>query len=80
MSFCLSFHLALLGPSGAHWLDDPPDLSCQDSPCQYAVDDSRLSCINCGPRACSRIAVEVGSRSRGAVEAGHEPAIRTHQR
>jgi hypothetical protein len=24
LSFRLSFHLALLGPSGAHWLDDPP--------------------------------------------------------
>jgi hypothetical protein len=27
MSFRLSFHQALLGPTGAHWLDDPPDLS-----------------------------------------------------
>ena len=44
MSFRLSFHLALLGPSGAHWLDDPPDLSCQDSTQEYAVDGSRLSC------------------------------------
>jgi hypothetical protein len=30
MSFCLSFHQALLGKSGAYWLDDRPDLSCQD--------------------------------------------------
>jgi hypothetical protein len=26
-SFWLSFHLALLGLSGAHWLDDPSDVS-----------------------------------------------------
>jgi hypothetical protein len=25
-SFCLSFHLALLGSTGAYWLDDLPDL------------------------------------------------------
>jgi hypothetical protein len=31
LSFRLSFHQALLGPTGAHWLDDPPDLSCKDS-------------------------------------------------
>jgi hypothetical protein len=30
MSFCLSFHLALLGLSGAYWPDDRPDLSCRD--------------------------------------------------
>jgi hypothetical protein len=44
MSFRLSFHLPLLGPTGAHWLDDPPDLSCQESTRQYAVDDDQLSC------------------------------------
>ena len=44
MSFRLSFHQALLGPTGAHWLDDPPDVSCKDSTRQYAVDGSRLSC------------------------------------
>jgi hypothetical protein len=44
MSFRLSFHLALLGLSGPQWLDNPPDLSCQDSTRQHAVDDSRLSC------------------------------------
>jgi hypothetical protein len=27
----MSFHLALLGLSGAHWLDDASDLSWQDS-------------------------------------------------
>jgi hypothetical protein len=44
MSFWLSFHLPLLGPTGAHWLDDPPDLSCKDSTRQYTVDDPLLSC------------------------------------
>jgi hypothetical protein len=44
MSFSLSFHQPLLGPTGAHWLDDPPDLSCKDSTRQYAVDDPLLSC------------------------------------
>jgi hypothetical protein len=38
MSFCLSFHQALLGPTGARWLDDPSDLSCTDSTQQYAPD------------------------------------------
>jgi hypothetical protein len=42
MSFFLSFHLVLLGPSGAHWLDDAPDMSRKDSIRQHAVDDSRL--------------------------------------
>jgi hypothetical protein len=37
-SFCLSFHLALLGPTGAHWLDDPPDRSCKDSTQDYCLD------------------------------------------
>jgi len=44
MSFCLSFHLALLGPTAAHWLDDPSDLTCKDSTRQHAVDDPLLSC------------------------------------
>jgi hypothetical protein len=44
MSFRLSFHQTPLGPTGAHWLDDPSDLSCQDSTRQHAVDGSRLSC------------------------------------
>jgi len=44
MSFFLSFHLGLLGPTGAHWLDDPSDLTCKDSTGQHAVDDPRLSC------------------------------------
>ena len=44
MSFPLSFHPTLLGPTGAHWLDDPPDVSCKDSTRQYSVDGARLSC------------------------------------
>jgi hypothetical protein len=44
MSFFLSFHLALLGPTGAHWLDDPSDVTCKDSTRQDAVDDPLLSC------------------------------------
>jgi hypothetical protein len=44
MSFRVSFHRALPGPTGAHWLDDPSDLSSRDSTCQYAVDDPLLSC------------------------------------
>jgi hypothetical protein len=42
MSFSLSFHQPLLGPTGAHWLDDASDLSCTDSMRQYAVDDPLL--------------------------------------
>ena len=44
MSFCLSFHLPLVDLMEAHWLDDPPDLSCKDSTRQHAVDDPLLSC------------------------------------
>jgi hypothetical protein len=44
MSFRMSFHLAPLGLTGAHWLDDPSDLSCKDSTGQHAIDDPRLSC------------------------------------
>ena len=44
MSFCLSFHQALLSLTGGHWLDDPSDLSCQDGTCQHVVDDPLLSC------------------------------------
>ena len=46
MSFFLSFHLALLGPTGAHWLDDPPEVSCKDSARQHPVDGWPLSCNN----------------------------------
>jgi hypothetical protein len=44
MSFPLSFHLPLLGPTGAHSLDGGCDLSCKDSTGEYAVDDPLLSC------------------------------------
>ena len=43
MSFCLSFHLALLGPTGAHWLDNASDLSCMEDTGQHAMDGPRLS-------------------------------------
>jgi hypothetical protein len=38
MSFWLSFHPVLLGPTGAHWLDGLPDASCKDSTRQYPLD------------------------------------------
>jgi hypothetical protein len=44
MSFRLSFHLPPLGPTGAHWLDNPPDPTCKDSTQQRTVDDPLLSC------------------------------------
>jgi hypothetical protein len=44
MSFRLSFRQALLGLTGAHWLDDPSDMSCKDSTHRYPVDGPRLSC------------------------------------
>jgi hypothetical protein len=44
MSFCWSFHSALLDPTGAHWLDDPSDLSCKDSTRQHTLDGPLLSC------------------------------------
>jgi hypothetical protein len=44
MSFPLSFHLPLLGPTGAHWLDNPPDLTCKERTGQYPLDDPLLSC------------------------------------
>jgi hypothetical protein len=50
MSFCLSFHPALLGLTGAHWLDDPSDVSCKDNTQQYPVDDPRLSCKQLRPQ------------------------------
>jgi hypothetical protein len=44
LSFRVSFHQAPLGLSGAHWLDDPPDLSCEDSTWPHVVDGPLLSC------------------------------------
>jgi hypothetical protein len=43
MSFSLSFRPALLGPTGAHWLDDPSDLTSKESMRQHALDDPLLS-------------------------------------
>jgi hypothetical protein len=34
-----SFHPALPGPTGACWLDDPPDLSCKERTRRHAMDD-----------------------------------------
>jgi hypothetical protein len=45
-----SFHLALLGLSGAHWLDDQPDLTYKVGMREHQVDDSRLSCESAGSR------------------------------
>ena len=52
MSFHLSFHQALLSPSGAPWLDEPPDLSCMETTRQHAVDDPLLigKMTTCGGR------------------------------
>jgi hypothetical protein len=36
--------VALLDPTGAHWLDDPPDLTCKENTRPYPVDVVRLSC------------------------------------
>ena len=44
MSFCLSFHLAVLRLTGAYWLDDPSDVSCKQDTGQHAVDGPLLSC------------------------------------
>jgi hypothetical protein len=44
MSFRLPFQPALLGPTGAHWLDDPSDLSCKETTRQSPVDGPLLSC------------------------------------
>jgi hypothetical protein len=44
MSVPMSFHPALLGPTGAHGLDDSPDVTCMETTRQHAVDGPRLSC------------------------------------
>jgi hypothetical protein len=43
-SSCRSFHQAPLGPTGAHSLDDPSDLSSKDGTRQYPTDGPLLSC------------------------------------
>jgi hypothetical protein len=40
----MSFQLAPLTAIGAYWLDDLPNLSCQDGTRQRSVDGSLLSC------------------------------------
>jgi len=44
MAVRVAVHQALLGPTGAYWLDDPPDVSSKDSTGQHAADELRLSC------------------------------------
>jgi hypothetical protein len=44
MSFWLSFHQALLGRTGPHWLDTASNVTCKESTRQYAVDGALLSC------------------------------------
>jgi hypothetical protein len=41
----LAFRQALLGPSGAYWLDDRPDLRCQGPHPPAHLDGWRLSCM-----------------------------------
>jgi integrase len=50
VSFWLSFHQALLGHTGAQWLDGPFDLSCKERTRQHSVDEPRLSCNQQVPR------------------------------
>ena len=59
-SFRLSFPRALLGPTGAYWLDDPSDLTCKDRTQQYVVDDPLLSCKQVHPpdRAAAENAIQ----------------------
>ena len=44
MSFRLSFHQALRGRTGPHWLDTASDLKCTESTRQYPADGCPLSC------------------------------------
>jgi len=44
----MSFHLALLVPSGPHWLDNAPNVTCKDSTRQHSLDGYPLSCKQLG--------------------------------
>jgi hypothetical protein len=55
MSFPLSFNLAVPGPTGAYWLDGPPDVTCKDSTGQHAMDDPLLSCNSAPTRGASSV-------------------------
>jgi hypothetical protein len=61
MSFPLSFHQAALDPTGVHWLDDPPDLSCKGSTRHHAKDGWR--------RCCNRLPCQVGGSLCGSPPA-----------
>ena len=67
MSFCLSFHQALPGPTGAHWLDNPSDVSCKDSTRQHPVDGPLLSCKQ---QVGVRVPPPASHRGRGADQRG----------
>jgi hypothetical protein len=66
MSFRLSFHQAPLGPSGAHWLDDPSDLTCKDSTQHHPVDDPLLSCKQVPRYRFTRLRTERRARPRSS--------------
>jgi hypothetical protein len=69
MSFRLSFHLALLGLTGAYWLDDPPDLTCQNSTRQHPPDGCCLSCKQQVPGSSPGASSQ---KSRSAAGQGHQ--------
>jgi hypothetical protein len=79
VSFCLSFHLALLDPTRAYWLDDPPDVTCKDSTLQVALDGCPLSCKQqvpgSSPGASSRTRSSEPYGACLACPGGHSAAI-----
>jgi hypothetical protein len=88
MSFLLSFHLPLLGPTGAHWLDDLSDVSCKDSTRQHPADGSPLSCnqLPCQERPIpARLSGSLGGSPPAATRqnsgglAGFDPCPELHR-
>src|SRR5829696_3687589 len=77
MSFSVSFHQALLSPTGAHWLDDPSDLTCKENTPQHAVDDPLLSCKQqqVGVRVPARLPNLQVKRSLEGAEAGRSARV-----
>jgi hypothetical protein len=79
----MSLHQGLLGPTGAHWLDNPSDLSCKDSSGRHAVDDPRLSCKQrvallvafCGRLTAGRAGGALVTGCRGRAFAAKCPAL-----
>jgi hypothetical protein len=72
MSFHLSFHLTLLGSTGAYWLDDPFDLSCTNSTQDHAVDVEHQSTDLVVSAGCVRWVSDAGQR--GSRPTGRPPA------